>query len=232
MGNGFFPKESAWRCTDSAQRCCRLAVVARPAKIQVAPRSATRALIRVPLLFSVPNMGPTAHLAETPTSCRSALRTAAELGFHVAEVRAKIALADVLDLIGFVACVSSGDQMRGPCPVHHSSALSTRGVSANLRLHIYKCFGCGSSVDQLDRYASVRRLSLSSGRPTRCASSSTVRFGGCSLGHWPGLGQPIASPRSHGAVASPAGDLARSLGVVDKWRRNRWAGTHWSPRWC
>jgi hypothetical protein len=84
-------------------------------------------------LFSVPNMGPTAHLAETPTSCRSALRTAAKPGFHFAEVRARIALADVLDLISFVACVSSGDQMRDPCPVHHSTAPSIRGVSANLR---------------------------------------------------------------------------------------------------
>jgi len=132
LGNGFFPQESAWRCTDSAQRCCRLAVVAQPAKIQVAPRSAARALIRVPLLFSVPNMGPAAHLVETPTSCRSALKTAAKPGFHFAEVRARIALADVLDLIGFVARVSCGDQMRSPCPVHHSSTPSTRGVSANL----------------------------------------------------------------------------------------------------
>src|SRR5208337_3891708 len=31
-------------------------------------------------------------------------------------------LADLLDLIGFVACVSSGGQMRGPGPAHHSSA--------------------------------------------------------------------------------------------------------------
>jgi hypothetical protein len=77
-------------------------------------------------------MGSTAHLVETPTSCRSALRTAAKPGFHFAEVRARIALADVLDLIDFVARVSSGDQMRGPCPAHHSSAPSTRGVSANL----------------------------------------------------------------------------------------------------
>jgi hypothetical protein len=31
-------------------------------------------------------------------------------GIHFAEVRARVALADVLDLIGFVPCATSGDQ--------------------------------------------------------------------------------------------------------------------------
>jgi hypothetical protein len=29
---------------------------------------------------------------------------------------------------------------------------------------------------------------------------------------------------------SPAGDMARSLGVVDEWCRNRSTDTHWSPK--
>ena len=41
-------------------------------------------------------------------------------GIHFAEVRARITLADVLDLLGFVPCESSGDQVRGPCLVRHS----------------------------------------------------------------------------------------------------------------
>jgi hypothetical protein len=37
-------------------------------------------------------------------------------GIHFAEARARIALADVLDLLGFVPRESSGEQVRGPCP--------------------------------------------------------------------------------------------------------------------
>jgi DNA primase len=81
-------------------------------------------------------------------------------GIHFAEVRARIALADVLNLIGFVPCETTGDQVRGPCPVHHSTTPSSRSFSANLKCHIYKCFNCGSSGNQLDLYASVTGLSL------------------------------------------------------------------------
>jgi DNA primase len=81
-------------------------------------------------------------------------------GIHFAEVRARIALADVLDLLGFVPCESSGDQVRGPCPVHHSTSPSSRSFSANLTLHIYRCFTCGSRGNQLDLYASSTGLSF------------------------------------------------------------------------
>src|SRR5271166_5742625 len=81
-------------------------------------------------------------------------------GIHFAEARARIALADVLDLLGFVPCESSGDQVRGPCPVHHSISPSSRSFSANLKRHIYRCFRCGSCGNQLDLYASATRLSL------------------------------------------------------------------------
>jgi DNA primase len=81
-------------------------------------------------------------------------------GVCFAEVRARIALADVLALIGFVPSETCGDQVRGPCPVHHSATPSSRSFSANLRLHIYSCFKCGSSGNQLDLYASVTGLSV------------------------------------------------------------------------
>jgi DNA primase len=81
-------------------------------------------------------------------------------GIDFVQVRARIALADVLDLIGFVPCETAGDQLRGPCPVHHSTAPSSRSFSANLRLYIYRCFKSGSSGIQLDLYTSVTGLSL------------------------------------------------------------------------
>jgi DNA primase len=81
-------------------------------------------------------------------------------GIHFASVRARIALTDVLAVIGFVPCESYGDQVRGPCPVHHSATPSSRSFSANLRLNIYKCFKCGSGGNQLDLYATVTGLSV------------------------------------------------------------------------
>ena len=81
-------------------------------------------------------------------------------GIHFAEVRARIALADVLGLLGFVPCESSGDQVRGPCLVHHSISPLSRSFSANLKRHIYRCFKCGSSGNQLDLYAAVTGLGV------------------------------------------------------------------------
>jgi DNA primase len=78
---------------------------------------------------------------------------------HFARVRAMIPLADVLDLVGFVPSETSRDQVRGPCPVHHSTSPMSRSFSANLKRHVYKCFTCGSQGNQLDLYASVTGLS-------------------------------------------------------------------------
>jgi DNA primase len=89
-------------------------------------------------------------------------------GIHFAEVRASVALTDVLALIGFVPCETCGDQVRGPCPVHHSATPSSRSFSANLRLHIYRCFKCGSSGNQLDLYASVTGRSVFEAAITLC----------------------------------------------------------------
>jgi DNA primase len=89
-------------------------------------------------------------------------------GIHFAEVRARITLADVLALIGFVPGATCGVQVRGPCPVHHSATPSSRSFSANLGLNIYKCFKCGSCGNQLDLYAAVTGLSLFEAAVTLC----------------------------------------------------------------
>jgi DNA primase len=81
-------------------------------------------------------------------------------GIDFAEVRALTTMADVLNLIGFVPRESSGDQVRGPCPVHPSATPSGRSFSANLNTYIYRCFKCGSSGNHLDLYAAVSGLSL------------------------------------------------------------------------
>lgn len=81
-------------------------------------------------------------------------------GIHFARVRAMIPLADVLNLIGFVPSETTRHQVRGPCPVHRAMSATSRSFSANLKMHAYRCFKCGSSGNQLDLYASVTGLSL------------------------------------------------------------------------
>jgi DNA primase len=81
-------------------------------------------------------------------------------GIRYADVRARVTMAEVLGLLGFVPCATSGDQVRGPCPVHHSATPSSRSFSANRRLHIYRCFKCGSSGNHLDLYAAATGLCL------------------------------------------------------------------------
>jgi DNA primase len=81
-------------------------------------------------------------------------------GIRFAEVRARVTMAEVLALVGFVPCETSGAQVRGPCPIHRSKRPSGRDFSANLRRHIYRCFNCGSSGNHLDLYAAVTGRAL------------------------------------------------------------------------
>ena len=60
------------------------------------------------------------------------LRSPAMPGIRFAEVGARVTMAEVLGLVGFVPCEISGDQVRGPCQVHHSASPSGRSFSANL----------------------------------------------------------------------------------------------------
>ena len=75
--------------------------------------------------------------------------------FHL--VRSQISIAQVLDLLGFVSQESSGDQVRGPCPVHRSTARKSRSFSANLAQNTFQCFTCGASGNQLDLWVAVTK---------------------------------------------------------------------------
>jgi DNA primase len=91
-------------------------------------------------------------------------------GIDFAAARAGIALAEVLDLLEFVAWPSRGDQVRGPCPIHSSTSPSSRSFSAHLKRQIYRCFKCGPCGNQLDLYAAATGLSLfEAGSRVRCS---------------------------------------------------------------
>jgi transposase InsO family protein len=76
-----------------------------------------------------------------------------------AAVRATISLAAVLHLLGFQATSSRGSQQRGACPLHGSSAGTSRCFSANLEQHTFHCFKCGRSGNALDLWTQATQQS-------------------------------------------------------------------------
>jgi DNA primase len=81
-------------------------------------------------------------------------------GIDYAELRGMVTIAQVLELAGFVASEASGDQVRGPCPVHRSSAAGSRSFSANVIKNTFRCFKCGAAGNQLDLWMAVTKLPL------------------------------------------------------------------------
>ena len=67
-----------------------------------------------------------------------------------AAVRAVVTMAAVLNLLGFRPASSRGAQQRGPCPLHGSTAGTSRCFSVNLDAQTFQCFKCGRSGNALD----------------------------------------------------------------------------------
>jgi DNA primase len=78
-------------------------------------------------------------------------------GIDYREARARLPLAEVLDLLGFVPRRRGGDQLRGPCPVHRSRSPASRSFAAHLGKGVWHCFGCGAGGNALDLWAAVTR---------------------------------------------------------------------------
>jgi transposase InsO family protein len=72
-------------------------------------------------------------------------------------VRAAVAMTDVLGLLGFQPLTTHGAQQRGPCPLHGSTAATSRCFSVNLSDQIFHCFKCGRSGNALDLWAHATR---------------------------------------------------------------------------
>lgn len=81
-------------------------------------------------------------------------------GVDFNRLRKEIAMEDVLRQLGFQAVGRTGDQLRGPCPVHGSKSPGSRTFSVNLAEGRYYCHKCGSNGNQLELWAAVHKLSL------------------------------------------------------------------------
>src|SRR5271163_1157435 len=61
-------------------------------------------------------------------------------GINFRQLRADVSMAEVLQLLGFDILTRSGDQVRGPCPLHERSEHGKhRSFSANLAGHTFQC---------------------------------------------------------------------------------------------
>jgi len=73
-------------------------------------------------------------------------------GIDFREVRSRVSMTEVLELLGFEARGASGKQLRGPCPLH-GSGKNSRVFSVNLAKNTYQCFKCGAAGNHLDLWA-------------------------------------------------------------------------------
>ena len=90
-------------------------------------------------------------------------------GIDYTLLRQQLSLAQVLDLLGFTVTTRRGPQVRGPCPVHGSSAPRSRSFAAHLEKNCWHCFGCGAGGNALDLYLAVTRLPVYEGALELCA---------------------------------------------------------------
>ena len=81
-------------------------------------------------------------------------------GIDFREARARLRLAEVLELVGFEPVARIGDQLRGPCPVHRSRSRRSRSFAAHLGKNVWHCFRCGGGGNALDLWVRVTRQPL------------------------------------------------------------------------
>jgi transposase len=98
---------------------------------------------------------PTATLSP-PTSDVNTLSS----GVDFQSVRSQTSMQQVLELLEFDPVEARGDQLRGACPVHHSTSPSSRSFSANLTTNTFRCFKCQAQGNHLDLWAAATNQKL------------------------------------------------------------------------
>jgi len=81
-------------------------------------------------------------------------------GIDYTELRRRLTLGQVLELLHFVPSSRCRAQVRGPCPVHGSHTPRSRSFAAHLERHCWQCFRCGAHGNALDLWAAATKLPL------------------------------------------------------------------------
>ena len=81
-------------------------------------------------------------------------------GVHYKAVQSRVPMARALELVGFVAQSVTGDQLRGPCPVHRSESLRSRSFSVDLSRDVCHCLTCGFAGNQIQLWAALKEMTV------------------------------------------------------------------------
>jgi DNA primase len=71
-------------------------------------------------------------------------------GIDFRQARQQIRLSEVLELLDYQPQRQTGEQLRGPCPLHGSRAPTSRCFAAHLGKDVWHCFRCGASGNALE----------------------------------------------------------------------------------
>ena len=77
-------------------------------------------------------------------------------GLDYAELRARITMEEVLELVGFRPLERKGSRVRGRCLFECGD--SPRDFVANLAVRRYRCFGCRRCGNQLELWARIQDM--------------------------------------------------------------------------
>jgi DNA primase len=79
-------------------------------------------------------------------------------GIDYRALRAHISMEHVLRLLRFRPTRRRGDSLRGPCPLHDPSGTGdSLCFSVHLGRHMFRCFRCGASGNQLDLWQMIHQ---------------------------------------------------------------------------
>lgn len=81
-------------------------------------------------------------------------------GIDFRQVRDRVAIGEVLELLHFQAVRSWRGQVRGPCPLHGSRTPTSCTFSAHLSRNVFQCFKCGAAGNALDLWAAATRQNV------------------------------------------------------------------------
>ena len=118
-----------------------------------------------------------------------------------AELRRRVPIARVLELIAFRPVRRSGAELRGPCPIHRAASPHSRSFAANIAKHVYHCFHCGAAGNALDLYAAVHRTNIYRAAVELCAQLN-IELPEKSISSFHGEPQATASRRGTRRIAA------------------------------
>ena len=95
-------------------------------------------------------------------------------GVDFERVRCSVSMSQVLEWVGFRPGHQSGDQWRGPCPIHGSESARSRCFSVNIATRRYQCHRCGSFGNHLELWAAVHGMTVYEAAIDLCRRASVA----------------------------------------------------------